>query len=145
MKKVKIIIAALLIAISLIALAYSLLHYAIVIKNHATIKTLGVGVYWDQACTLKATEISWGLLEPGTSKNVSLYVANEGNTFGYLSMNTTNWQPVNASDFILLTWTAEGEGLDVGQVIYVTFTIEVLASISRIHDFSFDILVWISG
>lgn len=143
MKGAKMPLALFLTTILAIEAAYSLVQRSRVVHNHAAIKTIGVGVFWDQACTLNVTSIEWGMLEPGEQKNVTVYVRSEGNTPGSLSMITDAWQPENASEFITLTWTAEGLELDPGEVSPVVFTLTVAPSISGIRDFSFDITIWI--
>ena len=40
------------------------------ISNMGYVKAIGVGVYWDQNCTNAVSAIDWGILEPGSTKNV---------------------------------------------------------------------------
>jgi len=111
------------------------------VSNAGTVKAIGVGVYWDSACTNSLSSIGWGTLEPGSSKNVTCYIRNEGNSASTLSMNISNWNPSNASDYITLSWNYNGQPINPSGVIQVTFTLSVLPSIEGITSFSFDITI----
>ncbi len=109
------------------------------ISNVGSVKGVGVGVYWDSACTNAVSSINWGILNPGSSKDETIYIRNEGNTTVTLAMTTSNWNPSNASDYITLNWNYDGQPFEVGEVIQVTLTLSVSSSIEGITSFSFDI------
>ena len=96
--------------------AYCLLSSVTRISSVGIVKAVGVGVYCDIDCTSTVTEIDWGLLEPGGTANVTVYLKNEGNTPLTLSLNTEEWDPSNASDYITLQWGYHGETVNPGQV-----------------------------
>jgi len=111
------------------------------ITNVGTMKTVGVGVYWDAALTNQVSSINWGVLEPGSNKTVSVYIRNEGNSAVTLSLQTSNWNPTNASTHMTLSWDYNGQSINVGSSILVKLTLSVSASISGINNFSFDIVI----
>jgi len=111
------------------------------ISNTGSIKAIGVGVYWDQACTNPVSSINWGILEPGSNVNRTVYIRNEGNTAARLAMATSNWSPSNASSYIALSWDYGGQTLNVIEVIQVTLTLSVSTDIAGITNFSFDITI----
>jgi len=111
------------------------------ISNTGSIKAIGVGVYWDQACTNPVSSINWGILEPGSNVNRTVYIRNEGNTAARLAMATSNWSPSNASSYIALSWDYGGQTLNASEVIQVTLTLSVSANIAGITSFSFDITI----
>lgn len=115
------------------------------ISSTGVIKTVGCEVYWDNALTEKVTSIDWGMLEPGQTKNVSVYIKNTSNVKANLTLGTENWNPSAASDYINLFWNYNNQTLGVGEVILVKFTLEVSPSIIGITDFNFDILIIASG
>jgi hypothetical protein len=115
------------------------------IGNKGSVKAIGVGVYWDENCTNEVSFIDWGVIEPGFSENVTVYIRNEGNSLTSLSMETTNWNPSNASQFITLNWDYNGQQINPNEVIKVTFTLSVSASIEGITSFSFDLVIVGSG
>jgi hypothetical protein len=111
------------------------------VANTGVIETVGIGLYWDKALTNKVTSIDWGVLDPGFSKNVTVYIRNEGNSAVTLSESTSNWNPSNASNYIDLTWDYRGQSINVGSSIQVRLILVVSASITGISSFSFDITV----
>ena len=115
------------------------------IPNVGVVKAVGVEVYWDAALTNKVSSIDWGVLDPGSNKNVTVYIRNEGNSAVSLTMNTANWNPSTASNYMTLTWNYGGQSINVGAVIQVKLTLSVSASVAGITNFSFDINIVASG
>jgi hypothetical protein len=111
------------------------------ISNQGTLKTVGVGVYWDSALTNKVSSIDWGILEPSSNVNKTVYIRNEGNAAATLSMTTSNWSPANASTYLTLTWNYGGQTLNVNEAIQVKLSLAVSSSIAGITNFSFDITI----
>lgn len=111
------------------------------ISNAGEVQVVGVGIYWDQDCTTEVSSINWGAIEPGSSKNVAVYIRNEGTSVANLTMYTSNWNPSNASDYISLSWDYQGQDIDVNEVLEVTFTLAISDQIQGITSFSFDIVV----
>jgi len=115
------------------------------ISNEGEVKGIGVGIYWNQSCTTEVSSINWGIIEPGSGKNVTVYIRNEGNSAVSLTMNVSNWNPSNASDYIDLSWNYQGQIINVNDVLEVVFTLVVSTEIQGITSFSFDIVVIGSG
>jgi len=115
------------------------------ISNQGTLKAVGVGVYGDSGLTNKVSSIDWGILEPGSNVNKTVYIRNEGNAAATLSMTTSNWSPSNASNYITLSWNYGGQTLNVNEAIQVKLTLSVSSSITGITNFSFDITITASG
>jgi hypothetical protein len=115
------------------------------LSNSGSIKGVGVGIYNDQNCTSPVSSIDWGVLEPGSKVNKTVYVRNEGNSPTSLSMVTSNWSPSNAATYMSLTWNYGGQTLSVDQVVQVQLTFSVSSSISGITNFSFDTMITPSG
>jgi hypothetical protein len=111
------------------------------IPSGGTIKAINVGVYNDTGCTTPLTSIPWGVLEPGTSQNKTIYVKNTGNYALTLSLNTTNWSPANAKNYMRLTWNYAGQVLSAGQSIQLKLSLMVYANITGITSFTFDIII----
>ena len=132
-------------ALSLVGQVLSAVQTSRTVSNAGTVKTIGVGVYWDDGCANPLSSVDWGVLEPGSSENVSCYIRNEGSSVSTLSMYTSNWSPSNASGYLSLSWDYGGQSIDVDEVVQVTFTLSVDASIEGITSFSFDITIVGSG
>ncbi|MCK4474870.1 hypothetical protein KAU30_03415 [Candidatus Bathyarchaeota archaeon] len=111
------------------------------IPNTGVVKAVGVGVYWDGDCTDNVTSVDWGLLEPGATSNVTVYIQNEGNIPVVLNMTTDNWNPSSASDHITLTWDSEDYVLDSDSVVQAVLTLSVSSDISEVTSFGFDIII----
>ena len=138
-------LAVLLSIIALTALASGFIQSSVRIVGRGTVKAVGVGVFWDSNCTSPVSFIDWGMVEPGSLNNVTFYVRNEGNVAASLSLATDNWNPSNASDYLALSWNYDGRPLNPLEVAQVTLTLAVSPSVQGIENFSFDIIVSISG
>ena len=123
----------------------ALVTKTIALPSQGTVKAIGVGVYWDNNGSNRVSLIDWGVMEPGQGRNVTVYIRNEGNIVMTLSMNTTNWNPSTASNYIGLSWNYNGQAIDPGVVIQVALTLSVSSNITGISSFSFDILITGSG
>jgi len=123
-------------------LAASLLTAYQSVPNTGEVRSVGLEVYWDSDCTNNVTSIHWGFLEPGATVNKTVYIKNGGNTAMVLNLTTVDWDPVSASDNLLLSW--DREDYVVNTTVPVTpavFTLSVLPDISGVSDFSFDIVI----
>jgi len=115
------------------------------ISGAGTIKAVGIGVYWDLQCTNATSSLNFGLLEPGQSKNFTLYLKNNGNSPLTLSMTTQNWNPSAASSYMTLTWNRQGQQINPAQVIQFAIMLSVSPSVTGITTFSFDIIITGTG
>ena len=106
-----------------------------------SIKGIGVGIYWDQACTNRTLSLKWGLIEAGSNNTLTVYVKNEGNSAISLQLRTSNWTPSASLGYIFLNWNYSGQVLSVDQVIPLELTLTVYPTISGITDFSFDTII----
>jgi len=110
--------------------------------NYGSIETLGkINVYTDSGCITKATTIDWGTLTPGTVATKILYIKNEGNSNLYLTINTDNWTPSVADNYLVLNWNLEGIEIASNQVIQARFGLSVSRNIGGINNFSFNIIL----
>lgn len=122
-------------------LAAALLVANQTISNTGNVKAVGVGVYWDSSCTDEVSSIDWGDLGPGETKDVTIYINNEGSVAVMLTMTNDNWNPASASSYITLTWNRENHVLNPGSVVEAVLTLLVSSDISGITNFSFDIII----
>jgi hypothetical protein len=138
-------IGVVVIVLASIAVVYALTSVSVYLSSVGTVRAVGVGVYWDSGCSQTVSSIDWGLADPGSVKNVTVYIRNEGNTPITLSMQTANWNPANATNYISLSWDYNGQTVDLHQVIGVTLSLSISSIIEEITTFSFDIVVVGSG
>lgn len=111
------------------------------IQNRGTVKAVNIGVYWDSGYTNATSTINWGILPPGSSTSIVLYVRNEGSTPVKLSLTTQNWNPPTASNYMTLTWDKQGQTLNAGSAASASLTLTVFSNTTGITNFSFDIII----
>lgn len=111
------------------------------IANVAHLASVNINVYWDITCTQEVTFIDWGILSPGSDKNLLVYVKNTGESPILGSMNTSDWSPIEAENYISLSWDFGDKPLMQGRVRPTTFTISVSWNITGITTFYFTIIV----
>ncbi len=121
--------------------AYGLLTIQRTIHGTGAIKGVGLGVYWDLQCTDATSSLDWGLLEPGSTRDFTLYLRNEGNSALTLSMASENWIPASATDYMTLTWNREGQQIIPDEVIGFVITLSVSQNVQGIGSFSFDTII----
>ena len=132
-------------ALAVFGTSLALLQNSKTVPNSASIKGVGVGIYWDSACTNQTSSINWGMLESGTNKTVKIYVRNEGNTFVTLSRTLQNWNPLIAPNYVTVNWDYSGQQLSANQVLQVNLTLAVSSTVSGITNFSFDMTITATG
>jgi len=104
----------------------------------SSVNGLGVGIYWDQACTNRTLSLDWGAIRAGSNNTLTVYIKNEGNSQASLYLETSNWAPSTALSYISLNWNYSGQVLSVDQVIPLELTLTVIPTISGITNFSFN-------
>ncbi len=72
-----------------------------------TINAVNLGVYTDNACTIPATALNVGNINPGSTATQTVYVKNTGNIAETLTMTTNNLTPTTASSYLTLTWNRQ--------------------------------------
>lgn len=112
-----------------------------IIVRASAVDGLGVGVYWDQACTNRTLSFDWGNIEPGSNNSVTIYVMNEMSSPASVSLETTNWTPSTSENVISLNWNYSGQVINSGQVIPIDLTLTVLPDINNITGFNFNTIV----
>jgi hypothetical protein len=105
------------------------------------VKTLGLKLYSGPDLKTEVSAIAWGKLAPGDAPHVDLWAVTSGNVPSTLSMNLTNWTPLQASNFVSLGWNYTGNVLQPKLAIVVRLTLTLSRSVSGFEDFSFDIIV----
>jgi hypothetical protein len=111
------------------------------LQSHGTIETVGVAAYRENSCVNSMTNVEWGTIGPGGSVTRTVYIRNEGNSAVTLSLNTVNWSPTNAGNYISVSWNYGGQTIQPNQVVQITLTLSVSSSISGVDNFYFDIMI----
>lgn len=121
--------------------ALAIISVSITVPNSATLKTIGVEVYWDEGCSNPVTSINWGNLEPGQTETRQVYIKNTGNAAAIFSFIAENWTPTSASSYITVEWNYDGSEVPPNYAVPVTFTLHVSSSIQDIDSFTFDLVI----
>ena len=140
-KSQALVIYALVVSILAVSTVMALLTAQKTIQGTGSIKAVGLGVYWDLQCTNVTSSLDFGQLEPGSSKNFTLYLKNEGNSALTLNMTSENWDPANAIDYMTLTWNREGQQISPDEVVGFVITLSVSENVQGISSFSLDIII----
>lgn len=111
------------------------------IPNSGTIKAINVSVYQDSNCTQALSSITWGMLDPGSSSQKTMYVKNEGNTAMTLNMTITTWSPANTTNYITVTWNQEGTVVNPGSNVQANVTLALSQNITGITNFTFTMII----
>jgi len=127
--------------LSLASQAYPAAQTSKTLSSTGNIQTIGVGVYTNVQCSSPLSSIAWGTLEPGMNQTLVCYIKNEGTSASTLSMYASNWNPSSAENYLTLSWNYDGQSINPGDAVQVTFTLSVDASIEGITNFSFDITI----
>jgi hypothetical protein len=90
---------------------------------------------------LNVSSLDWGVLSPGQSKSLGVLVNNIGSLDAVLSVKTQNWLPLEAEQFLNLTWDQEGAILQARQTVAAVVSLNVSPKIWNITDFSFEIVI----
>ncbi len=106
-----------------------------------SVKGLGTGIYWDQACINRTLSLDWGPIEAGSNNTLTVYVKNEGNSAVSLWLTTSNWTPSASLDYMSVNWNYSGQVLSVDQVVPLELTLFVYPTIGGITDFSFNAII----
>jgi hypothetical protein len=143
-KETKYVIALILLGLAFVGVvAWTIYESIPQIYNYGTIRVIGVEVYADADLTQILDRIEWGVLDPGENKSYSAWIKNIGNDAQKLVTWTEAWSPVNASDWISLSWDYVGSWVAANASVPVVLTLHVDANIEGVTNFSFDI--WVKG
>lgn len=110
------------------------IDYASQVSTHGTVSTT-VGL------ETNTTAIEWGMLNPGDNTTIAVEVSNVGTKPVILSLQTSNYIPANAVNYLTLSWNYNNETIQTGTSISVQLMLTVGPSIEGINDFSFNITI----
>jgi len=115
------------------------------IGSRGKVTVIGVGVYWDINCSSPVYSLDWGSVQPGSIKNQTVFIRNEGDEPSTLFLNTTNWNPPDASDFIELKWDYNGYIINPKENTKVILSLFIAPVTEGLKDFNFDIIIGVNG
>lgn len=137
----KIVIGVVLIVISTLTIvAFSLYSHSIIIHSWGTVNLpIDVGLYWDNECTNPISFIDWGSIQPGSAKNMAIFVRNEGSQAISLNITAENWQPMEVTSYMVFSSNYNGQTIDIHETLQLILTLATSESLEGIQSFSFDL------
>jgi hypothetical protein len=102
---------------------------------------IGVGFYWDGNCTDPVSFIEWGIIQPGSTVNVTVFVKNEGSLAISLNITAENWSPIETTSYMTFGSNYMGQTIDLRETLQITLSLTTSPNIEEITSFSFDISV----
>jgi len=133
---------------AILVLSIPLLVYALHLFPTSSIRNASglltdpyVEVFWDRSCTQGVSSIDWGTLAPGMTKTVSVYVQSKSNETCILILTPTGWNPPAAANYLELNQDYENKKIQPSEVVKVTLSLAVSASVAGVTNFSFNIIV----
>ncbi|GEM_PF-3501349 len=122
---------------SLVAIMLSHSDNEIYLPSVGTIKTIEVETYWDPNGENRRENLTWNEIRieqlggdgaKVNPVNTTLYVKSVSNFRVTLNMFLTDWDPVEISDYLTISWDYNGAILDPGEIIPVTVTLSASSS-----------------
>jgi hypothetical protein len=122
---------------SLVSIMLSHSDNEIYLPSLGTIKTIGVETYWDPNGENRRENLTWNEIEiqklgwdevKVNPVNTTLYVKSVSNFRVTLNMSLTDWNPVEISDYLTISWDYNGTILNPGEIIPVTMTLSASSS-----------------
>jgi hypothetical protein len=133
-----VVIAGVMISVALTIAAFVLATYYSSVRFNGSVRGVGVVIYQDFNCTQPLQSVDAGIVDPGETKNWTIYVRNKSDTAFGLNLQTSNWDPSTANGQIQLTWDYDGRQLGSNQTLKVTLMLVVSSTLHDISAFSFD-------
>jgi hypothetical protein len=77
----------------------------------------------------------------GTTKNITIYVRNEGNTKFTLQESLLNWKPSTVAAYITVSWDYKNQTLAPGSTTKIALTLAVSQNAQTAGNFTFDHII----
>ena len=122
---------------TLVSIMLSDTAHDIYLPSLGTIKTLDVETYWDQNGENKMETLSWGEFKIETlnwgeieveTLNTTVFVKSVSNFIVTLNIFLTDWNPLEISDYLTISWDYNGTFINPGEIIPVTMTLSASSS-----------------
>jgi hypothetical protein len=116
--------------------------YNVYVPSIGTIKTIDVETYWDQNGVNKRETLSWDEIKieklgwneiKMTPVNTTVYVKSVSNFRVTLNIFLTDWNPVEISDYLTISWDYNGTIINPGEIIPVAMTLSGSSSDALIN------------
>ena len=120
---------------------YGLLSAQRTVGASGIVASVSLDVFADPAGDTPLTQVEWGVLQPGDTVTQMLYISNTGNQATIVQLDTANWNPSAASQYLTLSWDYDQEAIQPDAMLLVTLSLALTPDVHDIQDFSFDIVL----
>jgi hypothetical protein len=143
-KKNVIIVSVLAIAAIVVVGVFAAITSTRTIPSNGTIVGVNLGVYLDSSCTDQVFAINWTNVTPGSYVTQQVYIVNKGTADMTLSLSNGTWSPVEANEYLTLTWdkgTSTVVQPGVGNATLATLTLSASASYQNGTTFTGNVII----
>lgn len=103
--------------------------------------TYEIELFSDPECTTPLIAVEWGALEAGGSTSSNIYVKNTGTGEVQLILESSNWAPPGADNYLSLSWDYDGSLITPGDIKQVVLILSVSPDCPPYDYFDFDIII----
>jgi len=127
---------------TLVSMMLSYSDYDVYVPSLGTIKTIDVEIYWDPNGENKTETLGWDEIKIEKLSwdeikfdplNTTVYVKSISNFRVTLNIFLTDWDPVEISDYLTISWDYNGTIINPGEIIPVVMTLSASSSDSFIY------------
>jgi hypothetical protein len=115
--------------------------FGLLSKQEAGAEERSITLCMDTQGFYNISSIDWGPINTGDNKSYTAYISNGGNSSFILTMEVSNWNPVDVSNYMTVNWDYMGQVIKPNETIKVVFTIVISSGIDEIQPFTFDIIL----
>lgn len=127
--------------ICVISIGFGVTLYSVLLPTSGNISSnASIGLYSDPACNIPLINIDWSTVNASETVSEIVYVKNNGNVPVTLDMNTDNYLPAQATQYLTVTWNYDGSVLLISEVKAATIQLSVSPSAPAVT-FSFNIYI----
>ena len=120
-----------------IGLIWSLGLFQVQVTSQGSIVySVGIKLFEDVRRTKQLTSIAWGAIPVGSQVHKVFFVWNNGSLPVILSFYASNWIPLNASNYLTYSWSANNITLQPDNFISFTLFLQVSPATKSITTFS---------
>lgn len=128
--------------IVLLPFTFGLLSAQHVTNSSGIVASVDLAVYQDTECSRALETLNWGTIRPGQNITNVVFVMNSGNVNMTLHLDTANWNPSEASRYILVNYDLPPNNrLSPGLITPIQISLSVSDEIQIIQAFTFDIVL----
>ena len=127
---------------TLVSMMLSYSDYDVYVPSLGTIKTIDVEIYWDPNGENKTETLGWDEIKIEKLSwdeikfdplNTTVYVKSISNFRVTLNIFLTDWDHVEISDYLTISWDYNGTIINPGEIIPVVMTLSASSSDSFIY------------